>query len=33
MITHRFELSKAEAALDMLDKGHESALKIVIEAH
>jgi threonine dehydrogenase-like Zn-dependent dehydrogenase len=31
MITHRFELSEAEAALDVLDKGHENALKIVIE--
>jgi 2-desacetyl-2-hydroxyethyl bacteriochlorophyllide A dehydrogenase len=32
MITHRFAMSKAEAALDMLDKGYDSALKIVIEA-
>ena len=33
MITHRFELNEAEAALDVLDRGQENALKIVIEAH
>ncbi len=32
MITHRFELKEAEAALDVLDKGKDNALKIVIEA-
>lgn len=32
MITHRFPLADAGAALDMLDKGQENALKILIEA-
>ena len=32
MITHRFELNEAEAALDVLDSGQDNALKIVIEA-
>ena len=31
MITHRFALQDAAAALDLLDKGQENALKIVIE--
>ncbi len=32
MITHRFALNEATAALDVLDKGQDTALKIVIEA-
>jgi 2-desacetyl-2-hydroxyethyl bacteriochlorophyllide A dehydrogenase len=32
MITHRFSLDEAGAALDVLDMGQEQALKIVIEA-
>ena len=32
MITHRFALPDAGAALDVLDKGQENALKILIEA-
>jgi L-gulonate 5-dehydrogenase len=32
LITHRFGLTEAGAALDVLDKGQESALKILIEA-
>lgn len=32
MITHRFGLDEAGAALDLLDKGQANALKIVIEA-
>lgn len=32
MITHRFELADAGAALEVLDKGHANALKIVLEA-
>jgi len=32
MITHRFQLSEAKAALDVLDQGQDTALKIVIEA-
>ena len=32
MITHRFGLDEAGAALDVLDQGQEGALKIVIEA-
>jgi L-gulonate 5-dehydrogenase len=32
MITHRFSLAEAGAALDVLDSGQENALKIVIEA-
>jgi 2-desacetyl-2-hydroxyethyl bacteriochlorophyllide A dehydrogenase len=32
MITHRFELAEAGAALDILDKGQENALKIVIQS-
>jgi hypothetical protein len=32
MITHRFALHEAKAALDVLDTGLENALKIVIAA-
>ena len=32
MITHRFGLAEAGAALAILDRGQENALKIVIEA-
>ena len=32
IITHRFEMNEAEAALDVLDSGQDNALKIVIEA-
>jgi L-gulonate 5-dehydrogenase len=33
MITHRFGLNEAQAALDVLDRGQDSALKIVLVAH
>jgi threonine dehydrogenase-like Zn-dependent dehydrogenase len=32
LITHRFGLTEAGAALDVLDKGQERALKILLEA-
>ena len=31
MITHRFSIAEAGAALDVLDAGQEHALKILIE--
>jgi threonine dehydrogenase-like Zn-dependent dehydrogenase len=32
MITHRFGLAEAGAALEILDRGQDNALKILIEA-